>query len=47
MQLSGIDGIATQVQEHLGSLAEALTGKGARSVRNARAVRHYDPIRGH
>lgn len=38
LQLGSLDGVATQVQEHLGSLAEALAGKGAGSVRNARAV---------
>ena len=37
-QSSGVDGVVAQVQEHLGSLAEALAGKGAGSVRNARAV---------
>lgn len=31
-------GVAAQIQEHLGALAEALAGKGAGSVRNARAV---------
>ena len=38
LQLGSLDGVATQVQEHLGSLAETLVGKGAGSVRNARAV---------
>lgn len=37
-QLGSVDGIAAQVQEHLGPLAEALAGKGAGSVRNACAV---------
>lgn len=37
-QLSSLDGVAAQVQKYLGSLAEALAGKGAGSVRNARAV---------
>lgn len=37
-QLGSLDGIAAQVQEYLGSLVEALTGKDAGSVRNARAV---------
>ena len=37
-QFGSLDGIATQVQEYLGSLVEALAGKGAGSVRNARAV---------
>ena len=37
-QLGSPDGISAQVQKHLGSLAEALAGKGAGSVRNARAV---------
>lgn len=37
-QLGRARGIAAQVQKHLGSLAEALAGKGAGSVRNARAV---------
>lgn len=38
VQSRRIDGIATQVQKHFSALAEALTGKGAGSVRNARAV---------
>lgn len=38
VQSRRIDGIATQVQEHLGSLVEALAGKGAGSVCNAHAV---------
>lgn len=37
-QLGRSHGVAAQVQEHLGSLAEALAGKGAGSVRNALAV---------
>lgn len=37
-QLSGVDGVAAQVQEHLGSLAEALAGKVTRAVRDALAV---------
>lgn len=37
-QLGRAYGAAAQVQEYLGSLAEALAGKGAGSVRNARAV---------
>lgn len=37
-QLGSLDGVAAQVQKHLSALAEALTGKGARSVRNAHAV---------
>lgn len=38
VQLGRVHGVATQVQEHLGALAEALAGKGAGSVRNARTV---------
>lgn len=38
VQSRRVDGITTQVQKHLGSLAEALAGKGAGSVRNALAV---------
>lgn len=38
VQSRRVDGITTQVQKHLGSLAEALSGKGTGSVRNARAV---------
>lgn len=38
VQLGRAHGIATQVQEYLGSLVEALAGKGAGSVRNAHAV---------
>ena len=38
-------GISAQVQKHLGSLAEALTGKGAGSVRNAYAVGKQLPTR--
>lgn len=37
-QLGRAYGVATQVQEHLGSLAEALVGKGARAACDARAV---------
>ena len=37
-QPGSLDGVAAQVQEHLGSLAETLAGKGAGSVRNALAV---------
>lgn len=37
-QLGCAYGVAAQVQEYLGFLAEALAGKGAGSVRNARAV---------
>lgn len=37
-QLGSLDGVAAQVQEHLGSLAEALAGKGARAACDARAV---------
>ena len=37
-QLGSLDGVAAQVQEYLGSLVEALAGKGAGSVRNAHAV---------
>ena len=38
-------GVAAQVQKHLGALAEALAGKGAGSVRNARAVGEELPAR--
>lgn len=38
VQLGSLDGVATQVQEHLGSLAETLVGKGARAACDARAV---------
>ena len=44
-QLGGLDGVATQVQEYLGSLAEALAGKDAGSVRNAHAVGEELPAR--
>jgi len=44
-QLGRAYGLAAQVQEHLGSLAEALAGKGAGSVRNARAVGEELPAR--
>lgn len=37
-QLGSLDGISAQVQEYLGSLAEALAGKGTGSVRDAHAV---------
>lgn len=37
-QLGRAYGVATQVQEHLGALAEALAGKGARAACDARAV---------
>lgn len=37
-QLGSLDGVAAQVQKYLCTLAEALAGKGAGSVRNARAV---------
>lgn len=42
-QLGSLDGVAAQVQEHLGALAEALAGKGAGSVRNTRAVGEEHP----
>ena len=38
VQLARAHGVAAQVQEYLGSFAEALAGKVAGSVRNARAV---------
>lgn len=38
VQLGCAYGVAAQVQKHLGALAEALAGKGAGSVCNARAV---------
>ena len=44
-QLGSLDGISAQVQKHLGALAEALAGKGAGSVRNARAVGEELPAR--
>lgn len=37
-QLGRARGVAAQVQEHLGSLAEALAGKDARAACDARAV---------
>lgn len=37
-QLGRAHGVAAQVQEYLGSLAEALAGKGARAACDARAV---------
>lgn len=37
-QLGSLDGVAAQVQEHLGALAEALAGKGARAACDACAV---------
>ena len=37
-QLGSLDGVAAQVQEHLGSFAEALAGKGTRAACDARAV---------
>lgn len=37
-QLGSLDGVAAQVQKHLGTLAEALAGKGARAACDARAV---------
>jgi hypothetical protein len=42
-QLGSLDGVAAQVQKHLGALAEALAGKGAGSVRNAHAVGEEHP----
>ena len=45
VQLGRVRGVAAQVQEHLGALAEALAGKGAGSVRNARAVGEELPAR--
>lgn len=44
-QLSSLDGIATQIQEHLGVLAETLAGKVARAVRDTRAVCKQLPAR--
>lgn len=44
-QLGRVDGIATQIQEHLGALAETLAGKVTRAVRDARAVCKQLPIR--
>lgn len=37
-QLGRARGVAAQVQEHLGSLAKALAGKGARAACDAHAV---------
>lgn len=37
-QLGRAYGVATQVQEHLGALAEALAGKGTRAACDASAV---------
>lgn len=45
VQLGRAYGVAAQVQECLGSLAEALSGKGAGSVRNAYAVSKELPAR--
>ena len=45
VQLGSLDGISAQVQKHFGSLAEALAGKGAGSVRNAHAVGEELPAR--
>lgn len=45
VQFGRAHGVAAQVQEHLGALAEALAGKGARSVRNAHAVGEELPAR--
>lgn len=44
-QLGSLDGVAAQVQEYLGALAEALACKGARSVRSALAVCKQLPTR--
>ena len=44
-QPGSLDGVAAQVQEYLGSLVEALAGKGSGSVRNARAVGKELPAR--
>lgn len=44
-QLGSLDGVAAQVQKHLGSLAETLACKSAGSVRNARAVGKELPTR--
>lgn len=44
-QLGRMHGISTQVQKYLCTLAEALAGKGAGSVRNARAVGKQLPAR--
>lgn len=44
-QLGCAYGVAAQVQEYLGSLVEALAGKGAGSVRNAHAVGEELPAR--
>lgn len=38
VQLGRAYGVAAQVQKHLGALAEALAGKGARAACDARAV---------
>lgn len=38
VQLGRVDGIATQIQKHLGSLAEALAGKGPRAACDALTV---------
>lgn len=44
-QLGSLDGVAAQVQKYLCTLAEALTGKGSGSVRNAHAVGEELPAR--
>ena len=45
VQLGRAYGVATQVQKHLGTLAEALAGKVTRAVRDARAVCKQLPTR--
>ena len=45
VQLGSLDGITTQVQKHLGALAEALTGKVTRAACDARAVGKELPAR--
>lgn len=42
-QLGRVDGVAAQIQEYLSAFTEALAGKGAGSVRNARAVGEEHP----
>ncbi len=45
VQLGRAYGVAAQIQEYLGALAEALAGKDARPARNARAIGKPLPAR--
>lgn len=44
-QLGCVDGVAAQIQEHLGALSEALAGKVTRTACDARAVGKQLPAR--